>query len=330
MFKPSQFAKPPDTTVYSTPGIARAASSLPISGQTSRVHFSFLNPSENTHISFGGAAGSGQPPDSHSHQPVESHLGQSGNDPPSGGSSNKSSHQGHPRGGPSGPPGPPGNGPPHGPPGGGPPQGPPGGRPPHGAPGGRPSDRRQPAGPPGPPGGEPPDPSSGGATIPSGRNPSHNSAILTGQNKWINTRETHFDTKLKPDIIPVWNGDETALGRWISQVNELALRSSSVFKGLGDIVPTRFRDKAQSWWYSLEDAHRLLVSQDWDTLKEEIRTYWMNQAWIERTQRKALRARYREPGFAQESPTDYYIRKVELLSLVYNFTPSQVMSEVLQ
>jgi len=40
--------------------------------------------------------------------------------------------------------------------------------------------------------------------------------------------------------------------------------------------------------------------------------------------------RYREPGHSQESPSEYYIRKVEILSLVYNFTPSQVMAEVLQ
>src|ERR1700742_1538412 len=56
----------------------------------------------------------------------------------------------------------------------------------------------------------------------------------------------------------------------------------------------------------------------------------MNQAWIERTQHIALRARYRDSGHSTETPTDYYIRKIELLSLVYNFTPSQVMSEVLQ
>ena len=55
----------------------------------------------------------------------------------------------------------------------------------------------------------------------------------------------------------------------------------------------------------------------------------MNQAWIERTQRQAIRTRYREPGHTSESPTEYYIRKFEIMSLVYNFTPSQIMSEIL-
>ena len=65
-------------------------------------------------------------------------------------------------------------------------------------------------------------------------------------------------------------------------------------------------------------------------MKDEIRTYWMNQAWIERTQRKALRTRYRDSGHSSETPTEYFIRKFEILSLVYNFTPSQYMSEILQ
>jgi hypothetical protein len=69
---------------------------------------------------------------------------------------------------------------------------------------------------------------------------------------------------------------------------------------------------------------------NWDTLKDEIRTFWMNQSWIERTQRQATRARYREPGHAEESPSEYNIRKYELISLVYNFTPSQVMAEVIR
>jgi hypothetical protein len=145
----------------------------------------------------------------------------------------------------------------------------------------------------------------------------------------VNIRETHFDTKLKPDVIPTWDGEEGTLGRWILQINELAQRSASIFKGTGDVVPTRFRSRASSWWYSLSDTHWLSVTANWDTLKDEIQTYWMNQSWINRTQSKAIRARYREPGHTQETPTEYYIRKFELISLVYNFTPTQIMSEVL-
>jgi hypothetical protein len=327
LFKPSKFTQEPNDGIpNSLPGAAReAAPSFP-SGTQSRVQFSIppeLSYAENSHMSSGGAFGLSHLTSlnlSNNHSPSNGPpFNLYGNGPPNGPS-------GSPPHGPPGPPGFPPNGPP-GPPGF-PPNGPP--FPPNGPPGPPPGSNYPYGFPgPGPPGGNPPDPPPGGAAYPAGKNPNHG-IVMAGNNKWINIRETHFNTKLKPDIIPTWDGDESTLGRWILQINELAQRSVSVFKGLGDVVPTRFKDKALSWWYSLTDTHRQSVSENWDTLKDEIRTYWMNQSWIERTQRKALRARYRDSGHTTESPTEYYIRKFELLSLVYNFTISQYMSEILQ
>jgi hypothetical protein len=154
--------------------------------------------------------------------------------------------------------------------------------------------------------------------------------IRSGNDKKVRTSEVHFDTKLKVDIVPTWDGDEIALGKWIAQVNELAQRSKSVFEGLGDVVPTRFKDKAREWWYSLDEYDRLVSSKNWYTLRERIRTYWMNQSWINRMQSKAIRARFREPGHGNESPSEYYIRKVELITLVYNFTHKQIINEILK
>ena len=343
LFRPSRFTQAAETSaVYSSPGVARAAPSVPLSERNSRVQFSLSDYANNSQSISGGAVRIGQAQDSY--YPMESHLGYSGRRESKAPSHGEPSDKGPPRrpplrpsngeppeGEPTRRPGFPGGGPPGPPPGspdgGEPPPGPPRGPPRLPGPPGPPS-RGPPRGaPPGDPGGNPPDPAAGGAVVPQGR---PNGIIQVGLNKWVNTRETHFDTKLKPEAVPIWNGDENTLGRWLSQLNEIAQRSLSIFEGLGDIAPTRFRDKALSWWYSLQETHRAIVSQNWETLKEEIRAYWMNQAWVERTQRKALRMRYREPGNSQESPSDYYIRKVEILSLVYNFTPSQVMAEVLQ
>ena len=154
--------------------------------------------------------------------------------------------------------------------------------------------------------------------------------IQFGENKWVNTSEIHFETKLKPDIISTWDGDDEVLGSWIRQINELSEKSASLFVGLGDIVPTRFKGKAKDWWYSLSEEDRRFSSQNWSTLRERIRTYWMNQAWINKMQSKALRSRFRESGHGNESPTEYFIRKSELLTLVYNFTPKQIVHEILK
>ena len=308
MFKPSRFSQPEtipvksQQTQFSSPEIARAtAHSLP-SAQGPRSQSMFTLPTSEASALFNNAQSVTLPgissildhsnPFSVSGNPPDPIPPKGDGGPPSG----RPPSDGPPLGRP------PGDGPSGG--------GPPGGGPPGG----------------GPPGGGPPYPSGWGAGE---GNHGRNGMIQIGANRWVNPKEVHFDTKLKPDIIPTWDGDESTLGRWILQINELAQRSASVFQGLGDIVPSRFREKAASWWYSLTDQHRLSVTMNWDTLKDEIRTYWMNQAWIDRTQRKALRARYREQGHSSETPTEYYIRKYELLSFVYNFTPSQIMAEVL-
>jgi len=167
----------------------------------------------------------------------------------------------------------------------------------------------------------------GGLGIPGSR---PNNPIKSAQGKWINPLEVHFDTKLKPDIIPIWDGDDMKLGKWIMQINEIATRSDSVFRGLGDIIPSRLTGKASEWWYSLTKDDRRDSSINWDTMKNRIRTYWMNQAWINKMQYKALRARFREIGYGNESPTEYFIRKSELLTLVYQFPEKQVVHEILK
>jgi hypothetical protein len=142
--------------------------------------------------------------------------------------------------------------------------------------------------------------------------------------------EAHFDIKLKVDIVPTWDGDDSTIGQWLMQVNDIANRSRSVFVGLGTVVPTRFKGRALEWWYSLDSADRIAYSFDWGTLRDCIRSYWMNQSWITKTQDRALKASFREPGHTKESPTEFFIRKYELISLVYNYTPAQFMDEFLK
>jgi hypothetical protein len=70
--------------------------------------------------------------------------------------------------------------------------------------------------------------------------------------------------------------------------------------------------------------------EDWGTLRRKIRGYWMTQAWVTKTQDRALKAAFRESGHNKESPTEFFLRKHDLLSLVYNFTPAQFMDEYLR
>jgi hypothetical protein len=55
----------------------------------------------------------------------------------------------------------------------------------------------------------------------------------------------------------------------------------------------------------------------------------MNRNWLDRQKGRANKAYYREPGHSSESPTTFFIRKSELLSLVYKMSDSEIIMEVM-
>jgi len=65
-------------------------------------------------------------------------------------------------------------------------------------------------------------------------------------------------------------------------------------------------------------------------LKKVILEYWMNYHWLEKQKLRANRARYRESGHQCESPSDYIMHKMELLSLVYSYTDSETIQAIMQ
>lgn len=143
-------------------------------------------------------------------------------------------------------------------------------------------------------------------------------------------REVHFDTKLKPDIVPTWDGDDKTVADWIIQVNGIAERSYSVFIGLGLVVPTRLKDRALKWWLSLTTNDRERSSLNWGTLRERIADYYMDADWVTQMQGKALRASFRDKGSEEESPSDWFIRKKNAITLVYSFEDPQIIEVILK
>lgn len=64
---------------------------------------------------------------------------------------------------------------------------------------------------------------------------------------------------------------------------------------LGRVVPRRLEGKAEVWYWS-----------------------YMNRKWVMKQKAKARNSFYREPGYGRETPSEYYIRKVELLASNWN------------
>lgn len=137
---------------------------------------------------------------------------------------------------------------------------------------------------------------------------------MTSSRHPASLQELHFDTKLKTDLVPTWDGNTNTLITWILSVNQLGGRSSIAYIQLGQIVPTKLRGFAQEWYYSLSRERREMISQDWGTLRVAIKGYFMDRKWQLEQESQAHSARYRDRGHERETPTEYFIRKKRLLS----------------
>lgn len=141
--------------------------------------------------------------------------------------------------------------------------------------------------------------------------------------------EPQFDHKLKIDIIPQWDGDADTLGRWIIKVNELSDRSTTIFKQLGQLVPSRLKGGAETWYYSQSARTRAQLERNWETLREGIGAYYMNRAFMDKQKARANRATFRDISNTRESPSEYFIRKKELLEFVYDYTDGEIINEIM-
>ena len=141
--------------------------------------------------------------------------------------------------------------------------------------------------------------------------------------------EAHFDFKLKMEIVPTWDGSTETLARWMIRVNAIAKKSTTVRKQLGMVVPQRFTGDAEVWYYSLAEDDREECEQDWRHLRQVIIDYFMNRTWVEKTWKQALALQYREKGHSRELPSQYFIRKRELLELVYDNSESELITDIM-
>ncbi|THU95133.1 hypothetical protein K435DRAFT_605497, partial [Dendrothele bispora CBS 962.96] len=130
--------------------------------------------------------------------------------------------------------------------------------------------------------------------------------------------------------IPTWDGNTDTIVEWINDVNNFAAYSEEIQQQLGSVVPRRLRGSAKAWYYSLPPSYRSQVETNWVHVRTTIGEYYMNRKWTEDMKRKAQRAKYRESGYSRETPGEYYVRKTNLLSIVYDLDDSELISEVME
>ena len=94
----------------------------------------------------------------------------------------------------------------------------------------------------------------------SSKHPATNTLTTESRN-----RNYHFDLKLKPESVSQWDGNLDVLARWISKTSCLANNSPDIWLELGKIVPQRFTQSAETWYYSIPDAERSRIEENWIT-----------------------------------------------------------------
>ena len=55
----------------------------------------------------------------------------------------------------------------------------------------------------------------------------------------------------------------------------------------------------------------------------------MNHHWLEKWKLRVNRARFREAGHQRESPSEYVICKMELLTLVYSYSDTETIQAIM-
>jgi len=65
-------------------------------------------------------------------------------------------------------------------------------------------------------------------------------------------------------------------------------------------------------------------------MKTAIADYWMSHSWLEDQKFRANTTRYRETGHAHETLSEYIIRKMDLVRLVYDYTDSEIIRLIMK
>ncbi len=163
------------------------------------------------------------------------------------------------------------------------------------------------------------------------RPPPHNTPRPRSSAPTSSTRsyEAHFDFKLKMEIVPTWDGNTDTLARWVLRINDISKKSVTIRKQLGMVVPQRLTGDAERWYYSLPKDVRDNCEKDWENIRNMIGEFFMNRAWVEKNRKTALAMHYREAGHSRETPSQYFIRKRELLELVFDNTDSELITDIM-
>jgi hypothetical protein len=118
--------------------------------------------------------------------------------------------------------------------------------------------------------------------------------------------------KLNISVIPSWDRRGTSTIDYLSKMAKLATLGEKMSCSLGNIAPSHFTDRAESWWYSLPEIDREYFSQDWATLLYALREQFLTEKWRRDRMREFEEMYFRcGAGHGEEFPLDYLQRRAK-------------------
>jgi hypothetical protein len=135
--------------------------------------------------------------------------------------------------------------------------------------------------------------------------------------------------RMKPaDLIPEWDGDPDTLMKWLQTLSKLEARGIQMANQLPKIVPFRLTDDAKSWFDQFSGAEQLFLMNHWDNFKEVMCRFFWTPTWVANAKSKALAAKYRDSSHSRETPSQFLMRKKELIDMVHQWNDVDIIAEI--
>ena len=135
------------------------------------------------------------------------------------------------------------------------------------------------------------------------------------------TVSRRFDLILKPESTPPWNKEVKTPAVWFTKFSRLLRNSTNMFQELGKVLLGRLTKIAKSRCCSITDKGRKSIKDIWNTIS----CHRISHRRWRKHRFRTNRVGYKEPRFQHETPSEYIIRKLGLIGLIYNYSIGEVM-----
>lgn len=143
-----------------------------------------------------------------------------------------------------------------------------------------------------------------------------------------------MENKLKIDDLPEWDGDKDTAINWIATIQEFASYGDYIPSQLGQYLWLRLKEgsKVRRWYHSLSGDWKAWMRQNYRNFLTTIIDYYLGDRWQQDRQNKYTMQRFRQYGYANESPLDFIQRQILYCRMLLSVPPGSIeeVREVMQ